>query len=78
MQQLTGLNAYISQMGFVIAFYNSTFSEFVPAIMGIVQFITALYSMYYMYRIDRKKLILIGNLGMAICCFVMGIAFLFV
>ena len=78
MQQLTGLNAYISQMGFVIAFYETKFSEFVPAMMGIVQFVSALYSMYYMYRFDRKKLILIGNLGMAICCYVMGIAFLFV
>jgi hypothetical protein len=78
MQQLTGVNAYIAQMGFVTHNFNSIFGRYAPAIMGVAQFFAALISMYYLYRIDRKKMIFVGNLGMCLMNYAMGIAFLFI
>lgn len=78
MQQLTGVNAYISQMGFVTSAFNVDFGKYVPVIMGAVQFLTALLSMFFLYRFSRKKMILIGNLGTALCCFMIGIPFYFI
>lgn len=51
MHQLTGVNAYISQMGFVTAAFDNTFGDYVPFLMGTVQVITAFYSMFYLYRV---------------------------
>ena len=45
MQQLTGINAFVTQMGYVATAYNVAFGKFVPVIMGIVQFIAAIYAM---------------------------------
>jgi hypothetical protein len=78
MQQLTGVNAYISQMGFVTSAFDDGFGKFVPVIMGAVQFGTALFSMFFFYRFSRKRMILIGNLGTSICCFMIGIPFYFI
>ncbi len=78
MQQLTGINAYMAQMGFVTSAFNQGFGKFVPVIMGSVQFLSALFSMYYLYRFQRRKMILIGNLGTGICCYAMGITFFFI
>lgn len=78
MQQLTGVNAYISQMGFVTSAFNDEFGKYVPVIMGFVQFGTALFSMFFFYRFQRKRMILIGNLGTGLCCFLMGIPFYFI
>ena len=77
MQQLTGINAFVSQMGYVVTVYNVGFGEFVPVIMGIVQFIAAIYSMSCLQNTRRRTMILIGNLGMAICSLGIGIIFFF-
>ena len=78
MHQLTGVNAYISQMGFVTAAFNHDFGDYVPFLMGAVQVITALYSVTYLYRVSRKALVLSGNFGMSLCCFGIGISFLLI
>lgn len=78
MQQLTGVNAYISQMGFVTSAFDDGFGKFVPVIMGAVQFLTAIISTFFFYRFSRKRMILIGNLGTGLCCFIMGIPFYFI
>ena len=78
MHQLTGINAYISQMGFVTSAFNNDFSEYVPFLMGSIQVITALYSITYLYRVNRRKMILVGNFAMSLCCFGIGISFFFI
>jgi SP family arabinose:H+ symporter-like MFS transporter len=78
MQQLTGINAFVSQMGFVVTVYNVGFGEFVPVIMGIVQFIAAIYSMTCLSKTKRRTMILIGNLGMGLCSLGIGILFAFI
>lgn len=45
--------------------------------MGIVQFIAALYSMSCLANTKRRKMILIGNLGMGLCALGIGILFEF-
>lgn len=70
---MTGVNAYISQMGFVTAQYHLEFSEYVPLLMTSVQLITAILSMTYIKRVTPRKILLVGNLGMSLCCFVIGI-----
>ena len=78
MQQLTGINALVSQMGFVATAYNPYFGRFVPVIMGIVQFIAAIYSMTCLSRVRRRTMILTGNLGMGLCALAMGLLFRFI
>lgn len=77
MQQLTGANAFIAQMGYLTTRFNRSFGPYVPLIMGMTQFLSALFSMYYLYRFDRKKMLLIGNLGTSLCCFGLAITFVF-
>lgn len=78
MHQLTGVNAYISQMGFVTAEFNNKFGDFVPFMMGAIQVITCLYALTYLKRINRKKMILAGNLGMSLCCIGIGISYVYI
>ena len=77
MQQLTGINAFVSQMGFVVTDYNTGFGQFVPVIMGIVQFIAAIYAMTCLAKTKRRSMILVGNFGMGICSLGIGILYIF-
>lgn len=78
MHQLTGVNAYISQMGFVTAAFNNKFGEFVPFLMGAVQVITAIYALIFLKRVNRRTLVLVGNFGMSVCCIGIGISYVFI
>lgn len=78
MHQMTGVFAYIAQMGFVTSTFNNSFGEYVPFLMGTTQVITALYSTTYLYRVNRRTMVLSGNLGMSLCCFGIGISFLLI
>ena len=64
-------------MGFLTSNFQGEFGLYIPFIMGFVQFSTALFSMYYLYRFNRRKMILIGNIGTAVCCFALGFLFLY-
>lgn len=74
---MTGINAYISQMGFVTASFNNKLGDYVPFMMGAIQVITALYALTYLRRMNRKKMILAGNFGMSICCIGIGISYVY-
>lgn len=75
---MTGVNAYISQMGFVISQYNFGFSEYVPLLMTCVQFIALCVSVFYISKASPRKILLIGNCGMSLCCFAIGISLIFI
>lgn len=74
MQQLTGINAFVSQMGGLISVYQIGFGEFFPVLMGITQFLAALYSVTCLPNANRRNMILAGNLGMGICGLGIGIS----
>lgn len=78
MHQLTGVFAYIAQMGFVTSNFNNSFGDYVPFLMGSTQVITALYSITYLYRVNRRTMVLSGNFGMSLCCFGIGLSFQFI
>jgi len=46
--------------------------------MGSVQMITAIYSITYLYKVNRRTMVIFGNFGMSICCFGIGISFLLI
>ncbi len=46
--------------------------------MGALQVITAILSLVYLSRINRRTLILVGNFGMSICCLGIGVCFLLI
>lgn len=75
MHQMTGVNAYISQMGFVTAEFNNKFGDYVPFMMGAIQLITAIYALTYLTKISRKSLVLAGNVGMSVCCIGIGVSY---
>lgn len=41
--------------------------------MTCVQLVTGIMSMLYIKRVTPRKILLVGNLGMSLCCFVIGI-----
>ncbi len=73
--QLTGINAFFSQMGGIITIYQQSLGQFFPVLTSIVQFVAALYSLTWLPKANRKKMILAGNLGMALCCLGFGLSF---
>lgn len=70
--QLTGVNAYISQMGLVTSPYNYGFSYYVPFLMTTVQLMTLMFSAIYIQKATPRQIILVGNIGMSLCCFGIG------
>jgi hypothetical protein len=78
MHQMTGANAYLAQMGFVTTVFNNNFGDYVPFMMGTVQVIAALFSITYLYRVNRRLMILAGNLAMGLCCIGLGVCFLYI
>ena len=73
MQQLTGINAFVSQMGGVISIYQQSFGEFFPVLMGIFQFFAALYTVTCLPNANRRRMLLVGNLLMGLCGLGIGI-----
>ena len=78
MHQFTGVFACLAQMGFVTSTFNNSFGDYVPFMMGSVQVVTALFSITYLYRVKRRKMVLTGNLGMSLCCFGIGTGFVLI
>ncbi len=59
-------------MALVISAYNPGLSDYVPFIMTAMQLITLILSMFYVTRLTSRRIILIGNLGMSLCCLGIG------
>ncbi len=78
LNQLTGANAYISQMGFVSLAYNPGFSDYVLLIMTIVQVLALLLSMSYVASVTPRTILLVGIIGMSLCCFGIGIGLILI
>jgi len=76
MHQFTGINACFAQMAFAISTYNLRFSDYLNVMMGSVQLLSAVFSVTYLYRYKKNKMILLGNLGMSLSAFGIAIGFL--
>ncbi len=56
-------------MGLVVSSYNAGFSDYVPFLMTSVQLLALMSSLIYIAKATPRTIILIGNIGMSICCF---------
>jgi len=59
-------------MGLVTSSLNPIFSDYVPLIMTTVQLLTLISSLIYISKATPRKILLIGNIGMSLCCFGIG------
>ncbi len=63
-------------MGLIVSAYNPGLSDYVPFAMVSMQLITLIVSMFYVTRLTTRRIILIGNLGMSVCCLGIGTSLL--
>jgi len=61
-------------MGFTVSLINLGLGEYMPFLMTAVQFVTTILSMLYIPQFTPRKILLVGNLGMGLCCFAIGIS----
>ena len=76
MQQLSGVNMIVTEIGAITATYDPSVAVYTPLIANIIQLIATLFSIPALTRVGRKPLILIGNLTLGLFDLVMGIMFL--
>lgn len=76
MQQLSGVNMIVTEIGAITAAYDPQMAAYTPLIANIIQLIATLCSIPALTKVGRKPLILIGNLTLGIFDLVMGIMFL--
>jgi len=78
LNQLSGINPYISQMGFVTFAYNPNFSSWISLILATVYLLGLISSIFYIHRFTPRSILLIGGIWISMCCFVIGISFILI
>jgi len=78
MQQMTGVNAIVTQVGAIIQKYNQDLGNYTPLIINIVQLISTILTIGLLRKFGRRPVINLGNLGLGICNIFIGIAFIFI
>jgi hypothetical protein len=78
MQQMTGVNAIVTQVGTIITKYNKDLGDYTPLIINIVQLICTSLAIGLLRKVGRRPVINLGNLGLGICNVLIGIAFIFI
>ena len=77
MQQLTGINAIVTQANNIVAQTIPDLAKYVSIIINSIQFLATLATIAVLIRIGRKPLTLFGNLFLGIIDIVIGILFIF-
>ena len=78
MQQLTGINAIVTQIGGIVSKHNPDFGYYLPLIINFVQFAATFGAITALNLFGRKAILLFGNIGLGICDIILGILFLFI
>jgi hypothetical protein len=83
MQQLTGINAIVTEAGSIVSPNSSSGQQsslglYTPIIINAVQLLATISCVFVLTRVGRKALTLFGNLGLAICDFIIAILFIFI
>ncbi|KPK32429.1 MAG: hypothetical protein AMS24_04270 [Chlamydiae bacterium SM23_39] len=76
-QQITGINVviyYAPKIFKLVKSFDHSQAIFIAVILGIVQFVMTIFSLFLIDRVGRRKLLLFGSLGMAISMFFLGFA----
>lgn len=77
MQQLTGINAIVTEASTIVKNIIPGLAEYTPIILNVVQVIATLCTVFVLTRVGRKPMVLFGNLGLAIIDIIIGILFVF-
>ncbi len=78
MQQLTGINAIVTQIGGIVSKHNADFGYYLPLIINFVQFAATFGAITALNLFGRKTILLAGNIGLGICDILLGILFVFI
>jgi SP family sugar:H+ symporter-like MFS transporter len=78
MQQMTGVNAIVTQVGAIITKYNQDLGDYTPLIINIVQLICTSLAIGLLRKVGRRPVINFGNLGLGVCNVLIGITFIFI
>lgn len=76
MQQLSGINMIVTEIGSIISEFNENLAIYSPLFSNFIQLIATAFSILLLTKLGRRCLILTGNLGLALCDIGMGILFL--
>ncbi len=77
-QQVTGINVvmYYAPAIFKSAGFGNSSALFQTALMGMVNLTFSVVSMFYVDKVGRKPLMIIGSIGMAVAMFLLAITFI--
>ena len=78
MQQLTGINAIVTQIGSIMTQHNPSFGYYSPFILNFIQLIATVFAIYAILAFGRRPILLFGNVALAICDIALGVLFLFI
>lgn len=76
MQQLSGTNMIVTEIGSIVGKYDQGLALYAPLIANIVQVIATGFSVLALSYYGRRTLILFGNFGLAIVDIVLAVMFL--
>lgn len=78
MQQLTGINAIVTQIGGIVSQHNADFGYYLPLIINFVQFAATFGAITALNLFGRKTILLAGNFGLGICDIILGVLFIYI
>jgi hypothetical protein len=78
MQQLTGINAIVTQIGGIVSAHNANFGQYSPLILNGVQSIATVFAILAIKYFGRRPIILYGNFLLGAFDIIMGVFFLFI
>jgi hypothetical protein len=78
MQQLTGINAIVTQIGGIVSKHNADFGYYLPLIINFVQFAATFGAITALNLFGRKTILLAGNFGLGICDIILGVLFIYI
>ena len=77
MQQLSGTNAIVTEVGQIVSAYAPDLALYAPVIINVVQLIATSFAVFALTKWGRRPLILIGNFSLGIIDLLIGILFIF-
>lgn len=66
----------VTEIGIIIAQFDKDLSLYSPLLTNVVQFVATACSIFVLARFGRRPIILLGNLGVALCSLAVGFFFL--
>lgn len=78
MQQITGINAIVTQIGGIVSKHNAQFGYYTPFIINLVQFVATFGAIYTLNSFGRKTILVTGNLALGVFDLILGVLFIFI